>query len=69
MAERLAVGVEEAGTSEHSERSCGAGQPRPLTSVPVTKTEEDKVRVIDAGGPGHLGVPVATVPDVGEVRA
>ena len=68
MAERLAVGVEEAGTSEHSERSCGAGQPRPLTSVPVTKTEEDKVRV-DAVDPGHLGVPVATAPDVCEARS
>ena len=69
MAERLALGVEEAGTSEHAERPCGADRPRSATSVPVTRTEEDKVRVIDAVGLGHLRVPVTTVPDVGEVRA
>ena len=47
MAERLALRVEEAGTPEHSKRPCGAGQPRSTTSVPVTRTEENKVRVID----------------------
>ena len=69
MAERLALGVEEAGTSEHAERPCGADRPRSATSVPVTRTEESKMRVIDAGGIGHLGAPVAMVPEVGEVCA
>ena len=67
MAERLALGVEEVGPAEHSKRSCGAGQPRPLTSVPVTRTEEDKVRVIDAAGLGYPRLSVAMFPEVREV--
>ena len=67
-ADRLAVGVEEVGPSELPKRPCVAGQPRPVKSLPVTRIEEDKVRVIDAGGLGHLGVPVAMLPEVGGVR-
>jgi excisionase family DNA binding protein len=51
MAERLALGVEEASPSELPMRPCAAGQPHPVTSVPVTRTEESKMRVIDETSP------------------
>ena len=43
MPERLALGP--------AERPCGAGEPHPVTSVPVTKTEESKMRVTDETSP------------------
>ena len=67
-AERLAVGVEEVGPSELPTRPCAAGQLRPVKPLPVTRTEEDKVRVIGAGGLGHLTVLAAMLPEVGGVR-
>ena len=51
MAERLALDPAEAGPVELRMRPCGAGQPRSATSVPVTRTEESKVRVIDETSP------------------
>jgi excisionase family DNA binding protein len=51
VAEPPALGMEEASPSGLPMRSCGAGQPRSATSVPVTRTEENKVRVIDETSP------------------
>ena len=63
----LALGVEEASPSGLPMRPCGAGQPRSPKSVPVTRTEEDKVRVIDAAGLGYPRLSVAMFPEVREV--
>ena len=66
-ADRLAVGVEEVGPSELPTRPCAAGQPRPVKPLTVTRTEEDKVRVIDAAGLGYPRLSVAMFPEVREV--
>jgi hypothetical protein len=60
VAGRPILGVEEAGPLNPPSRPGGADQPRSATSVPVTRTEENGVRVVDTGGLGHLGGTVAS---------